>query len=376
MMEQPDVLIIGGGVIGLTSAYYLARDGVRVTVVDRGELGRAASWAGAGIIPPGNPDRALGSLDLLRAASSHMFPSLTQQLLDFTGISNGYRVCGGVELATGIDETILQAWRNEGIRFESMAGRDLRRIEPAFAKSIDAVYFLPDMAQVRNPWHLRALIDACQRLGVTLRPNCPVVRLLPERAGRVVGVETSREILSANRFLVAAGAWTDRLLEPLGRRVGVTPIRGQIVLFRPEQPVFGTILLDGLRYLVPRADGRVLAGSTEEDAGYVNRTTDAGIAELTAFARHLVPSLNRAPIETTWAGLRPSPADGLPTLGRHPDFHNLYIAAGHFRAGIQLSPATGLCMSQLLQDRPSAIPLDAFRPDRPVAPAPNSAFHS
>src|SRR5262249_23926170 len=129
------------------------------------------------------------------------------------------------------------------------------------------------------------------------------------------------------------------------------------------------ILVQGPRYLVPRADGRVLAGSTEEDVGYVKQTTDAAVADLTALARQLVPALNSAPIETTWAGLRPGSADGLPTLGPHPDFGNLYLAAGHFRAGIQLSPATGLVMAESLRGRPTTIPLTDFRLDRPMPTA-------
>src|SRR5262249_50582359 len=190
---------------------------------------------------------------------------------------------------------------------------------------------------------------------------------------RVESGETESGQLTACRFLVAAGPWTEQLL-PNGSHV--FPVRGQMVLFRPRAPLFRSILSRGGKYLVPRQDGRVLAGSTEEDVGFDKRTTEQAIHDLTATAHAWVPALADAPVETTWAGLRPATCDGLPYLGRMPGFDNLYVAAGHFRMGIQMSPATGLVMSELLQDRPTIIPLQAFAPDRPQTTAQRLAFYS
>jgi len=376
MAVQRDVLVIGGGVIGLTTAYFLARDGVQVTIIDQGELGREASWAGAGIIPPGNFDRAQTALDHLRALSAAMFGPLSAELRERTGIDNGYRLCGGVELASGIDEAILQAWQREAIPFEPIPAAELSHVEPAFSAVCEDGYYLPGMAQVRNPRHLKAFIAALKSFGVEMLPNLPVLRLQPNRSGIIQAVETPTGPLAAQRFLLTAGAWTARLLEPLGRRCDITPIRGQIVMFLAAEPIFKTILLRGKHYLVPRDDGRVLAGSTEENAGFIKVNTDAAIAELTAFARRFVKVLEQAPVESTWAGLRPGSADGLPTLGRHPDFDNLFLAGGHFRAGIQLSPATGRVMSELLQGRPTSVPLADFRLDRPHGIRQKTRFHS
>ncbi len=376
MAVQRDLMVIGGGVIGLTAAYFLARDGVRVTIIDKGELGREASWAGAGIIPPGNLDVAETPLDRLRALSAAMFGPLSAELRERIGIDNGYRVCGGVELASGIDDSVVKAWQRETIQFEKIPGAELSRIEPAFSATLEDGYFLPAMAQVRNPRHVRALIAACAALGVELLPGVPVLRLHPDRAGTIRAVETPSGSLPARRFLLAAGAWTDRLLEPLGRRSAIAPIRGQMVPFRADQPIFKTILLQGKRYLVPRDDGRVLAGSTEEEAGYIKQTTDAAIAGLATLALRWVPALEQVAIETTWAGLRPGSPDGLPTLARHPDFGNLFLAAGHFRAGIQLSPATGKVMAELLQDLPTSVRLDDFRLDRAHGQPQAPMFHS
>jgi glycine oxidase len=142
------------------------------------------------------------------------------------------------------------------------------------------------------------------------------------------------------------------------------PIRGQIVLFRCHEPPITRIINEGSRYLVPREDGRVLAGSTEEEVGFDKRTTAEAIADLTEFARDLVPALREATIEKTWAGLRPGSFDGLPYLGRLPGLMNAYVAAGHFRNGLFLSTATAVVMSQLIRGEQPEVDLSPFRVGR------------
>jgi glycine oxidase len=374
MTDSPDVLIIGGGVIGLTAAYYLARERVRVAVVDKGDFGQEASWAGAGIIPPGNPGRARTPFDLLRAQSSALYPGLSTELRECTGIDNGYRRCGGLELADEADDA-AQEWRSEGIAFEALAEPDVLRLEPRLARGLGTAYHLPDMAQVRNPRHIKALLAACAALGVRLRPGCPV-QTLERQGSRIVGVTTAEGRLTADRFILAAGAWAEALLLPLGWRPGIHPVRGQIVLLHPGAPLFQHVLLRGKRYLVPRPDGRVLVGSTEEDAGFDKRTTAGAVGQLLAFAVALVPALAQAPLERCWAGLRPGTPDELPFLGPVPGLDNLFVAAGHFRAGIQLSPGTGLVLKELLLGQEPTVPLEAFRLDRAPAPPRPPLFRS
>jgi glycine oxidase len=366
-------LIVGGGVIGLTTAYYLARQGAAVAVLDQADLGRQASWAGAGIIPPGNPDHARSPFDRLRALSSRLYPTLSQELRERTGLDNGYAVSGGLELPDGDAPT--EEWRSEGVPFEEVRGAALRRLAPGLAPAFDRAYFLPGMAQVRNPRHLKALIAFAEAEGVLLEPHLPARRLLLAD-GRVVGVETEQGRRDAGRVLLAAGAWTDALLAPVGVRLGVQPVRGQIALLQTDRPGARPILMQGKRYLVPRLDGRVLVGSTEEDAGFDARPTAAAIAGLLAFAAGLVPALAGAVVERCWAGLRPGSPDGLPFLGPVTGCAGLYVAAGHFRAGLQLSPGSGLVLAEMLLGRPTSLPLEAFRLDRPPGPAVQPAFRS
>jgi len=364
MAQHPDVLILGGGVIGLTTAYFLTRSGARVEVLDKGDLGQESSWAGAGILSPAPPvSRARTPHDLLAAHSARLFPPLSEELRSLAGVDNGYLPRGGWEVF-GPDEPIpLRQWRDDEIAFEEIDERGLREREPALRPGPRRVVFFPAMAQVRNPRHVKALLAWCGLKGVRLQPGCPVYGF--ERSGsRITAARTARGTLPAGKFLLATGAWTDGLLEGLGWRPGIRPVRGQIALLHPQTPLLGRIVEEGRRYLVPRPDGRVLVGSTEEDAGFEKQTTAGAIAGLLGFAFSLVPALAQAPLERCWAGLRPGSPDGLPFLGAVPGLDNLFVAAGHYRAGIQLSPATGLVMSEVLLGTPPTIPLDAFRLDR------------
>lgn len=361
MAQHPDVLIVGGGVIGLTAAYYLAHQGASVHIFDKAEPGKEASWAGAGILPPGNTAKAPAGYGSLRAESAELFPKLSAELRERTGIDNGYRRCGGIEFLQSEQEA--EEWKSEEIPFERLSESGLRALEPAAAMSFGRIaYHVPGTAQIRNPRHLQALLAACTANGVHLHPGCPVFRF-ERQNGQIRGVHTALGHRFAGRFLLASGAWTDPLLADLGIQLGIRPVRGQIVLLNTATPI-RKVIEQEKRYLVPRGDGRVLVGSTEEDVGFDSRTTAAAVAELLAFAVERVPALAAAAVERTWAGLRPMSPDRLPCLGAVPGFDNLFIAAGHGRSGLQLSAATGLVMAQVLLDRPPLVPLEAFRVDR------------
>lgn len=367
MAEHPDVLILGGGVIGLTTAWFLSEAGVHVEVVDKGDFGQQASWAGAGILSPASLEHAHTALDQLRAHSWDLFSSLSQKLREQTGIDNGFLICGGLELCTHAEEEPSDEWRGEGIAFEELSGDELHRRYPDLSPTLPRAYYLPEMAQLRNPRHLKALQAACAARSVSMRPSCAVHQLV-RKGNRIESVDTDQGRLTAGRYLLAAGAWSETLLAPLGWRPGIRPVRGQITLLNTGTAGIRPLLLCGKRYLVPRGDGRVLVGSTEEEAGFDPRTTAAAIAELLHFATALMPSLSGAAVERCWAGLRPGSPDGKPFLGAVPGIDNLFVAAGHFRAGIQLSPGTALVMKQLLLGEKLAIPLEDFRLDRPFGP--------
>jgi glycine oxidase len=395
-----DVLIIGGGVIGLSLAWDLATHGCSVRVIDQGEVGREASWAGAGVLPPGVMRADQHPHEQLRGLSYQLHAEWAERLKRVTGIDTGYRRCGGIYLARAPGEAAaLAGWaaalREEGIEAVRLSARSLAEVEPgiqvpgerigitpsvlstqysvlstgAEGRShplISQAYLVPGEAQLRNPRHLKALVAACEQTGVKIIPHVAPSEFRI-RENELTEVCTSTGSMRARQYCFTAGAWTGQLLARLGINTGILPIRGQIVLFRCKSASGGPIthiINEGSRYLVPRDDGRTLAGSTEEEVGFDKRTTDEAISELTEFARGLVPALREADVERTWAGLRPGSYDGLPYLGRLPGLKNAYVAAGHFRTGLFLSPATAVVMSQLLRGEKPGIDLAPFRVGR------------
>lgn len=373
MTGSADVAIIGGGVIGLTTAYYLARDKVRVVLMDQGDLGQEASWAGAGILPPPSPAPSNDAWQELHRRSFHLFPGLSAELRHRTGIDNGYRVCGGLEFEAAMNSGHAGEWRPDGSHELYLEEDQLRQREPEIASGTGRAVYLPDLAQVRNPWHVRALVETNRLLGVDLRSRC-AVRSLKMEGDRCQAAETDVGPVRAGCFLAAAGAWTGGLLLPLRLEIPIKPIRGQIVLVNPGRPLLRSVLLWGSSYLVPREEGRILIGSTEEDVGFDKATTPQAIERLLSLGRRLVPALAQSQPEKCWAGLRPGTPDARPCLGRIPGTANVWVAAGHFRSGIQLSPGTGQVCAELLKGERPSLSLESLRPDRFSAPRTGLAF--
>ena len=365
--RMTDVLVVGGGVIGLSVAWELARHGLTVRVLERGTPGREASWAGAGILPPGNPARAQTLEQHLRGHSCGLWPEWSQRLQEETGVDNGFRNCGGLQLAFPADvEELSQhrcSWQDEGVAASEIPPAELPVQEPALSSELAAAFELPELSQVRNPRHLQALQVACHQAGVTFDCGRPVLEILV-RGGRFEGVRTVAGVLHAQTCVLAAGPWTPQLLPAAAEAAAcaapraIRPVRGQIVLLNLPCPPFRRVMEYGKRYLVPRPDGRVLVGATEEEAGFDRRTTAGGVAGLLEFACRLVPGLSEATVERTWAGLRPVSPDALPLIGPVPGCEGLVLAAGHGRNGLQMSPVTGVLVRQLILRQPPCLPAE------------------
>lgn len=372
MPEKPsDVVVVGGGVIGLSVAYFCARAGLSVTVLERGALGQESSWAGAGIIPGGRGATARSAYAKLLGTSSEMFLNLSAELREETGIDNGYLRCGGLEI--GFDQADAHALRSaaghylkEGLVWEELTPQQTRELEPGLAGAFYVAYHVPDMAQVRNPRHLKALAAACSRRQVRLVTGTQVLGFDVD-GDRVRGVHTAEASFAADTTVVTAGAWSGGVLQTLGVSLPVKPIRGQIALLTTDPPLLRRVIMMGKEYLVPRADGRILVGSTEEDVGFDCRPTPAGIRGLLDIAISIAPALGAAHLERTWAGLRPGSPDSKPFIGPVPGYRGLLVAAGHYRAGLQLSPVTGVVVQQLIMGQSQSTPIEAFRIDRRLA---------
>jgi len=363
--NRSDILVIGGGVIGLTTAYFLARQGVSVSLIDRQQTGREASWAGAGMLPPGNLSGATTAEARLRSYSFNAWQKLSAELHRQTKIDNGYVRCGAIEVPplNGDFASQIAEWKAEGIVVEDFNRQQLERHLPDLHEDFQAGVFLPDFGQARNPRHVKALASACRMLGVEIIEHATQVRLEKTKTGGVTASLPDRQFL-ADRVCVCAGAWSSQVLEGVGVVLPVRPVHGQIVQLKVSQLPFTCVVEQGRRYVVPRADGLILIGSTEEHTGFEKRNTSEGVSGLLKFAESLVPELGKAEVVRCWSGLRPGSPDELPFLGRVDSFTNLFVAAGHFRSGLQMSAGTGRIMADVLTGKLPEIDLDGLTFER------------
>ncbi len=357
---SPDVVIIGAGVSGLSAAHALASAGLAVTLLDKGPAARESTWAGAGILSLLLPWHYPEAVQCLAEQGRRRWPVWIERLRAQTGLDAEYRVSGMLVL----DDDAWPAARGWGQR----AGRP---VEPATPDRLSACpgasggIWLPDVAQVRNPRLGRMLESAARQMGVELLPHTPVTGLITE-PGRVRAVLTEAGPIACGQVVVCAGAWSQRLLGARALGARIRPVRGQILLLRGPAEGLPSIVYRAGRYLVPRADGLVLVGSTLEEAGYDKTPTRAARDALLGFALETCPALRGCRVERHWAGLRPGSPGNLPCIGRHPELTNLFMNSGHFRYGLTMAPAAAELLAALMLGGNSA--LDPAPYAWPVAP--------
>lgn len=339
--RTPDVLVIGGGVIGCAIARELAGSR-QVLVVDRGPIGGEATAAAAGVLGVASGEDT-GDRLALRRAGLAAFPELVAALREETAIDVGFTSCGVVQLVCSeADAAALAAQaaqrRTEGFRVELLDAAGVHALEPVASPSARGGLLFPDDAVVVAGCLVAALAESARRRGGTLVPGLAVLAV--ERAGeRVRRVRVGAEWIEPGLTIVASGAWGASRVAGLDVGVDVAPVRGQMMAVRPAH-VPGHVLTAGSAFLVPRPHGEVWVGATFEDAGFVKAVTVDGLRTLAGHLAALAPAMLGAPIVRTWAGLRPLVAGGGPVLGRAPGFANLLVALGHHRNGILLAPIT------------------------------------
>lgn len=336
--------------------------------------GAEASWAGAGILSALDPRRG-DALARLRDRSLALYPAFCAALHAESGIDPEYEQCGELGLLLSGDEvpaarSLHRAAEHSGDHshppsFEFLEGDQVSRLEPRVSQAIHGAVFCRDTAQVRNPRLLQALRAACINVGVEIREGTAVRGLSAANGARVDGVVTDHATIAADRVVLCAGAWSSALHPRLATLMPVHPVRGQMVLLQFDRRLFGPVISHGKIYIVPRRDGLVLIGSTEEpEAGFRCRNTAKGIAHLLESAMTLVPTLDSAGVLTMWAGLRPGTPDDKPYLGAVPGMDGLIAATGHYRTGLTLAPVTAEAIVALIENCSYDIDLKSCRPGR------------
>jgi len=363
-----DVLIIGAGIMGTSSAWELARHGLSCLVLERSVPGAEASSAAAGILGAQAEAHAPGPMTELCLASRARYEKFAGTLVKETHIDVGYRACGvlrvGFERAAVTKLKQASAWqRKTRLSVEELAPRELTALEPALSpKLAGGVRFASD-SRVEPRALLRALHIAALARGVRFQSGAFVRRVALED-GRAAGVvlDDGSE-LRAKNILVAAGSWTS-LIDGIGIPAGrVIPARGQIIELELPTPPLSHVVFGPGAYLVPRDDGRLLIGSTLEFVGHERQVTAGAVRDLLQSATALVPTLERAALRATWSNFRPYTKDELPLLGP-TQIPGLFLSSGHYRNGILLAPISAeIVRSAILGQRPP-VAIDAFRPER------------
>lgn len=344
-MNKFDVIVVGGGLMGMLSARELTQAGCSVAVVERNEAGREASWAGGGILSPLYPWRYPDPVSALASWSQQRYPQLLDAIYKESGIDPQYQRSGLLVLDTD-ERAKAESWATKWqVNLQYADNAEVHQLEPHLAKGANDGLWLPDVGQVRNPRLAQSLKKSILNQGVSIFENSPVEQLLLENE-LVKGVKLAAGELHADKVVIAGGAWSAQLLAETGIELPVKPIRGQMILFKAEPGLVSHIVLSQDRYVIPRKDGRVLVGSTLEDAGFQKQTTDQARDELYAEALRLIPELEKYPVEHHWAGLRPASPDGVPFICAHPGISGLFINTGHYRNGVVL----GLASCHLLRN--------------------------
>ncbi|MHB1567488.1 MAG: glycine oxidase ThiO [Acidiferrobacter sp.] len=364
-MRNHAIYVIGGGIIGLLTARELAAAGRTVIVAEREGVGRAASWAGGGILSPLHPWRYAEAVTALVSESQRVYPGLCRALTVATGIDPEWNPCG--LLRAGADETALaMAWASRiGVALSAQAIEDLSAAR-GLALTGPSLW-MPEVAQVRSPRLLQALAADVRHRGVILYEQAPV-EALSWRQGRITGLRIGGEECAATMVVVAAGAWSGQFLARYGLTLPVAPVQGQMIALATPVDTLTTMVLQGTRYLIPRRDGLILVGSTLEEVGFERAVTVAARDELMACAQAIMPGLADWPVVHHWAGLRPASPAGIPFIGEHPELRGLYVNTGHFRNGIVLAPASARLLADLMLGRSPWLAPELYALDRPTEP--------
>ncbi|KAF0866917.1 glycine oxidase ThiO [Pseudomonas sp. LD120] len=362
MAKQQQVLVVGGGVIGLLTAFNLAAQGQQVRLVERSDLGREASWAGGGIVSPLYPWRYSPAVTALAHWSQDFYPQLAEHLFSTTGVDPEVHTTGLYWLDLD-DEALALDWaRREGRPLSTVDISTVHDAVPVLGSGYQQAIYMADVANVRNPRLVKSLKAALQALpNVQIDEQCSVTGFIRD-GQQVQGVYSSAGDIHADQVVLCAGAWSGELLGSLGVALPVEPVKGQMILYKCAASFLSCMVLAKGRYAIPRRDGHILVGSTLEHEGFDKTPTACALESLKASAVELIPALAEAEVVGHWAGLRPGSPEGIPYIGPVPGFDGLWLNCGHYRNGLVLAPASCRLFCDLLLGNPPIIDPAPYAP--------------
>lgn len=351
---MPDCIVVGGGAIGLLTARQLFLAGVDVLLLEKGSLGGESSWAGGGIISPLYPWRYDDAVNVLAERSKKIYPELTKKLFEETSedcelISSGLFTVTGDLPAKDYREILhwAKTWSVEASYIDDVEA--IHAIEKTVGEVVQQGIWMPDIMQVRNPKFVKALKAAFDLLAIPYHEHAAVEEIIIKN-NKACGVRTEHKTFFADKIIIASGAWSAQF-EATETSVNVVPVKGQMIMYKGAPGLVRRIVLSEGHYIIPRKDGRILAGSTLEKIGFDKEISSSAFEELHQAAVELVPLLADLSVERQWAGLRPGTEKGIPYICQHDEVEGLYIHAGHFRNGIVLGVSSAELMADIVLGR-------------------------
>jgi glycine oxidase len=365
-MKSFDVAIAGAGLIGSSIAFELAQAGLKVAVFDRGEPGREASWASAGILSPAPESPAMISMVPLAKASMNLYPALVANVEEISGEKVGFRPKGTIDVFFSKDaipdlSTLIALHHGMGLKAEPLRPEDARELEPSLSQELEAAALRPEEASIDNRALTHAMLSAAKKSGVEVFAGSDVTGIAQD-SERCTGLKLGNETVSAKWTVIAAGCFSADI-DGVKDFAPVRPAKGQMVSLRADGLKIERVIWGEKIYIVPRNDGRILAGATVEYVGFDKQVTAGGIEKILSAAIEVIPEFANARIEETWAGLRPDSPDHLPILGP-TDIDGLVIATGHFRSGVLLTPITARLVRQWITERSVELDWERLSPMR------------
>jgi glycine oxidase len=360
-------LVIGGGIIGSAVAWRLAGEKVSVKVFERGRLGREASWAAAGMIAPQAEAEGPGPFVDFCLQARFAFESIHDRLIRESGVDPEYDEVGVLYVAldgTEREELAGRArWQREaGLSVDELTGEQARKIAPMLSPEVNYALSFPSDRRLDNRKLTQAYVNAATKAGVEFIEGAQVDEIHGGKSPSVRFADGS--VHQADVIVNAAGPWSGQIRGLEADRIAMRPVRGQILCFDARPGILGPSIFSLRGYLVPRRDGRLLTGSTREDAGFDKNVTLDGMQRILSGAKSLVPALASIAFREAWAGLRPATPDLLPVLGHSPNVPGVIYATGHFRSGILLSALTAELVANLVAGRKISVDLAPFSPAR------------
>lgn len=347
---MPDCIIVGGGAIGLLTARQLFLEGLDVLLLEKGPLGGESSWAGGGIISPLYPWRYDDSVNSLAERSKSIYPELTKTLFEETG-SDCELINSGLFTVIRDGQDEILSWAKKWSVDASFVNDSdaIHEIEKSVGDAVDKGIWMPDILQIRNPKLIKALKASFNHLSIPYQEHTEVEDIIVEN-NKVSGVRTKQKTFFADKVIIASGAWSAQF-SVTQQSVDVLPVKGQMIMYKGAPNLVKRIVLSEGHYVIPRKDGRILAGSTLEKIGFDKTVSSSALDELHQSAVELIPLLADLEVERQWAGLRPGTEKGIPYVCQHDDVDGLFVHAGHFRNGIVLGAASAELMVDIILQR-------------------------